>query len=88
MKRSLILAAAFSLALAPAAWAQQSGSSDHAPGTTSGPAAPGGAPENGGDSHSVTGNASSAGGHVGVEGSTGTQSGKMPRTGTDGATSK
>ncbi|GAN78485.1 hypothetical protein [Acidisphaera rubrifaciens] len=90
MERSLILAAAFSLALAPAAWAQNtgaaSGSADK--GTTSGPASPGGAQHNGEYSHKVTGNADGHGGHVGAKGAAGAESGSAPTGGHGDATSK
>ena len=90
MQRSLILAAAFSLALAPAAWAQHTGSMSgtQAEGTTSGPASPHGAHHNGEYKHKVTGNENGHGGHVGAKGAAGAESGSAPTGGQGSDTTK
>ena len=91
MQRSLILAAALTLALAPAAWAEQhtgSTSGTQAEGTTSGPASPHGTHHNGEYSHKVTGNENGHGGHVGAKGAAGAESGSAPAGGRGNDTTK
>lgn len=92
MRRSLILAAALTLAVAPAAWAEQhtgaTSGTQAEEGTTSGPASPHGALHNGEYSHKVTGNADGHGGHVGVRGAAGAESGAAPAGGHGSDTTK